>query len=1047
MVFRLTCILLLLSASLFGQAQSSAGDLRGRVIDASQASIARAKLTITDPERGLTRSTESDLRGEFALPLLPPGIYRLRVEAQGFATKTYEALEIRVGDALDLSVEMSVGAVTTEILVEALAPVVETGRYQQANTIESARIRDLPINRRNYLDFVLLAPGVADTTDMADGTDYRVAQAPHSGISFGGGVGRGNAFFVDGVEFYSNTGGIRPSVSQEAVQEFQINRNTFSAEFGWVMGGTVNIITKTGSNLLHGNLFGFLRHRDIQARNYFDPQKSSFTRSQAGATLGGAIKPDRSFFYAAFERLDRQETAFVPILQDRSAFTTMTASQRELFDFFNASGQPLLRGLAAQASQLLVPNNNPVVVNTFRRNSGVFPFGEDLSMLSLRLDHRFSDNHSFFFRGSVAKNLQENSQFGALVAFNRGRSFDIWDSTLTIHDTLILSPSWIVETKGMFNYGRFNIIPTDPNGPEINITGFGFFGRDIFLPSRNAERHYQLLQNWSHHSGKQHWKFGWDINPVSNRGETHTFMSGRFGFGEAIPLASVLVSATGDPTFPATLASTLTALGQARLIANMSAPISALQAYSLGLPTFYQQGFGNPVWTGWSKRYGFYGQRSWNPHSKLTLNISGRYDLEVNEPVLGTDKNNVAPRFGFSWAPTSDGLTVVRGGYGIYYSPTNLQIANVADSLSGAHIHQVLVPITGVSFVTNPRTGRPLTSSDIYQGLLAQGVIGRRPIEAADILQFGLRPSAGFPGRVIFGSDPVVNPYAQQASLEIERAIGDYALSVGYNFNRGAHIVRILGRNLVRTGTLPDGRPTFTRIDPTILQKNIFDYGANSFYHAGIVQLTRRFRRNFALNVHYTWSKAIDEATDFNSDFSPHDQLNARAERALSSFHHAHRFVANALIVSPLKPGAGHGLAHDILGAWNISPIIQANSWRPFNPLTGVDILGDGYTTNKRPHMAGRNIGQGPNFFTFDMRAARRFGLGQDGKLNLEFIAEGFNLLNRTNFRTVNNTVGDVPLSSLPNPLRAVRGSPTAPLSYTSALDARQFQFALKVHF
>jgi hypothetical protein len=441
-----------------------------------------------------------------------------------------------------------------------------------------------------------------------------------------------------------------------------------------------------------------------------------------------------------------------------------------------------------------------------------------------------------------------------------------------------------------------------------------------------------------------------------------------------------------------------------------------------------------------------YVQDSWAAAHGLTLNFGLRYDLEVNPPVLGADPNNVAPRFGFAWAPGT-GRTVIRGAYGIYYAPTYAQYGNVADTLSGSQIRQLLITLTGFPLVTNPSTGRPVTSADIYQRLLATNVIGTRPIAESDLLQFGLRAAPGLPGRVVFGSDPVINAYSQQASLEAERAIGDYSVSVAYNFNRGAHIGRTLGRNLYYTGRLPDGRPTFGRFDPSILQLNVFAYNANSFYHAGTVQVQKRLRGHFGLNMHYTWSKAIDETTDFNSDFSPHDQLNARAERALSAFHHAHRIVASAILESPLRTGRDRSLRNNVLGGWLIAPIIQYNSWRPFNLLAGFDTLNDGYITNKRPHGAGRNLGQGPDFFSADLRLSRRFRFGDDGRVALEFIAEGLNMLNRTNFKTVNHTVGDVNVNDLPKPVRAFRGSPSQPLAYTSALEPRQFQFGMKISY
>ncbi len=325
-----------------------------------------------------------------------------------------------------------------------------------------------------------------------------------------------------------------------------------------------------------------------------------------------------------------------------------------------------------------------------------------------------------------------------------------------------------------------------------------------------------------------------------------------------------------------------------------------------------------------------YAQDNWRVSNALTLNLGVRYDLEINEKVLGSDYNNLAPRIGFAYSPDAERKTVVRGGYGFFIMPTNLQIANVADTLSGRYINQVFVPLTGITGINNPATGRPTTSSDIYQGLLRQGIIGNRPIQSGDLAQFGVRVGPGLPLRVEFGSDPLRQGYAQQGSLELERAFGDYALSVGYNFNRALGIARITGRNLFYTGQFrPDGTPVYGRIDPTLLQKNIFTYDGNSNFHAFIFQVQKRMQKNLALQAHYTWSKAIDDVTDFNSDFTPMDQLNKGAERSLSPFHHAHRVVVNALYQSPLKTGRDAGFAGNLLGGWNVAPIVVANSWRP----------------------------------------------------------------------------------------------------------------------
>ncbi|MBI3280747.1 MAG: carboxypeptidase regulatory-like domain-containing protein, partial [Acidobacteria bacterium] len=401
----------LVCGTAFGQSQISSGDITGTVTDPSGSAVAKAKITASESDRGITRSAQTNAAGEFRIPLVPPGLYRVRIEAPGFAAKLIDGVEVRVGDTVVVPGELSLSQVETEISVTAGVPTVEAERTQQSTTIQSQQIHNLPINRRNYLDFALLTPA-AETNDMVDGTDFRVVQTPQSGLSFGGGNGRGNAFAVDGVENYVNSGGVRPSVSQEAANEFQINRNSFSAEFGGAFGGVVNIVTRSGSNEVHGNVFGFLRHKNIQARNFFDPGKSSFTRSQAGATLGAPLARDRTFVFLAFERLDRNEANFVPILDDPTVFSRLTASQQQLFDFFSAAPSPELRGLAAIGRQALLTTSYPRTLEMFRRNSGNFPYFEDATQFSFRLDHHFNDSHHTFMRGNLTGDFSRNAQLG-----------------------------------------------------------------------------------------------------------------------------------------------------------------------------------------------------------------------------------------------------------------------------------------------------------------------------------------------------------------------------------------------------------------------------------------------------------------------------------------------------------------------------------------------------------------------------------------------------------------------------------------------------------
>jgi len=1038
-MLRLFCALALSVTLLYSQAQSSSADLKGTVQDPSGAAIAGANLSVKDPQTGLNRSTVSDRNGDFLFSALPPSRYNLHVEVPGFAAKNLEGITLRVGDTVNLPVAMSIEEVGTAVDVTSQAPTVETDRTQQSSTLELQTIVNLPINQRNYLDLALLTPGVADSNTIVDSNDYRIAQTPQSGLSFGGSNGRSNAFFIDGVENYVNSGGVRLSVSQEAVQEFQINRSSFSAEYGGAAGGTVNIVTRSGTNSVHGNFFGFLRTTDLEARNYFDPGKASYTRSQAGATLGAPIKRDKTFVFLAYERLDRHEAQFVSILDNPSILNQITPSQQQLFNYFSSSDNLLLKLVASNGESLLVPSSNPNVVKLFTQNSGVFPFSEENPAYSFRIDHHLSDRNSLFLRGNLNTLFQQNAQLGAQIGYNRGESFNQFDATIAAGDTFVATPNWVFETRAMFNYNRNFINPVEPNGPEFNVEGYGSFGRDTFLPSATFERHFELLQNTSYHNGRHTIKFGWDINPVRDKVRSDTYFGGRFEFGEQIPLSSLFATALNDPNFPAEASAYLTAAGQSGLVTNLNAPVTALQAFAVGAPIYYQQGFGNPNWLGWFYRYGFFIQDSWAIRPNLTLNYGVRYDLEINPSALGSDFKTVAPRLGFAWSPNSK--TVVRGGFGIYFAPSNAQYANVAATL-GHTIDLVVVTALGLPTLINPATNQPLTSIDIYQGLSAEGILGNRPIAASDLAQFGLVPGPNSPGRVVFGSDPYISAYAEQYSLEVEHAFGDYSVSLAYNYSRGAHIAHTDGRNVYQTGTQPDGQPEFSLINPDISQLNYFAYNANSFYSAGTAQITRRFRKSLALNSHFTWSKATDESTDFNSDYAPNNELDLRADRGLSPFNASYRVVFDAVYQSPVQ---GSTFRSRLLAGWTLSPVIQYSSSRPFNILTGLDNYGDNYITNHRPWGAGRDIGRGPDMFTTNMRISRKFRLSE--RWLLEALIEGFNLENRTNFRSVNNIVGDVPLSSLPNPIQAFRGDPNEPLAYTSAFEPRIFQVGLKISY
>ena len=320
-------VLLLAAPSLLGQL------VGGRVVTSAGVPLGKVKISAVDlaTNRILERTTSA-----------PDGAWQLQrstgASAIVFRAERYVARTLAPGSLTpDVVLEPE-----TDLAEVRYRPVVDTERTHQADFVSLDQLQKLPVNRRSYLDLAALTPGVTRVGDYVGVSDAPLAQAPQSGLSFGGNNGRGNVFWLDGGENYINTGGVRPSLSQEAVAEFQVWRSNYSAEFGGGIGGIVNVISRAGTNGWHGSLFGFLRHRAFQSQNYFDPEKMAYTRSQAGAAAGGALRRDRTFWFASFERLQSRESAFVAIgREDRGPFRRLRKSQEDIADFLLTQGQPL----------------------------------------------------------------------------------------------------------------------------------------------------------------------------------------------------------------------------------------------------------------------------------------------------------------------------------------------------------------------------------------------------------------------------------------------------------------------------------------------------------------------------------------------------------------------------------------------------------------------------------------------------------------------------------------------------------------------------------
>jgi hypothetical protein len=1075
------------------------------VKDPNGATLPNVSVTVLGTQTGLRRTVATDETGQYQVTGLAPATYDVSAELRGFETAIRKDVTVSIGQTVFADFQLQLAGVRTEVTVDATPLVVDTTQGQQANTIEEKYIRDLPINRRDYLTYTLLAPGVTDSTRLASDQDFRVKQTPQSGLSFYGSNGRGNSVTVDGGEFNDDTGGVRLNLSQDAVQEFQINRSNYTAELGGASGASINIVSKSGTNQRHGSLYGFFRNDAFDARNPFSisqalapgqvfnpaaadlqglPLKDSLSRQQFGATFGFPIKKDKTFLFLAFEGLRQNAQNAVPLLTNTNIFrpqTDASNNQAAIINALAARGAALVPCVPGQApipaatcaglitSALTVSSTtglsagqiarNTFLVNQFESNGGLFNFDTREYWASARLDRQFSEKNQAFIRYSYVNDVEQNPDVQSLTGFSRGSSIRTYDSTLQGTWFHVFSPRMTNEARVQWGYVSFRV-PTNVEGQVgLDIPGFASLGTNIFLPNYSILRRYEFADNLTIIRGRHTMKMGFFELFRGNHTESHTFFPGRFVFGN----------------LPGGLLSTCLQAPAACGLAGVNpATINSLQSVSLGLPQFYQQGFGDPIDANTRPFTAFYWQDSWNIRPNLTLNFGLRYELDSQYGNLNTDKNNFGPRFSFAWDPFKDHKTVIRGGYGVFYAPVYYNIPNVVRTLGIENgirqIAQVFVPLTGVP------GNAALTSALIFQTLFAQGRVActtPQPgnaacITPADLTQFGINITNTGPTpplSVIFSGQPgYQNPYSLQGEIGIEREVlKGLSISGSFIYVHTLKLPIAIDTNLLPAPFVPAGPAnipirqwntaagfpcagaaiTTCFVNPLLLQTNVYSSIATALYRGGILEVNKRFSNHFGLMANYTYSKAIDESTDFNSDFSPNDQTDLRAERALSSFDQRHKIVIAAVLESPWKGGQGASLGARILSGFQLAPIFRYNSSRPFNLLAGTNVNNDRHSTNDRPPGAGRNTGIGPNYISFDMRLTRAFRLSENAVLQV--MAEGFNLFNRTNYASVNNVVGVIgpPFDLRGNPAL----SPSQPLGFTSAFPKRQFQFGVRLTF
>jgi hypothetical protein len=957
----------------FAQARATTGDIVGVVRDPSGAVLPGATVTATHVDTNLTRVVISGPEGRFALAALPLGNYVIAAELAGFTAAIREGVVVTLGSRIDLNFTLPLGTLTTQVTVRADAQAVDVQQTAVATVVSQRQIDRLPINGRNFISFSVITPGV--NVDRTPGQ----GAAATSGLTFAGQRGRSNNVSVDGLDNNDTVvGSVRATFSQDAVREFQVLTSSYSAEFGKAAGGVVNIVTRSGTNELSGNAFAFFRDDALNRKEYFerfdsagersDRGKAPFQQTQFGATLGGPLRRDRSFYFLSYEQLDITANNFVTI-DDRNNISLFGSDIGTPADILRRNGFPIETGHVAYAFES--------------------------RQLLAKLDHHFGSAQTAGVRFNSAQVLDENIEpWGGLVAKSRGAFLDSVDFIFAPSLLLVRHSSIINELRAQVAYRNQEVISFDPSctglcdrqdegGPTLEVSGFASVGRQRFTPQPRRNLRFQIVDTLSYYRGAHQFKAGIDYSYIDHQSQSLPIhFGGRYIFA---PL----------PAIPGLLPS----------------PVSSIQALALGLPAAYVQGYGNA-----SSIYGYqdlslFAQDDWRIMPNLTAKLGVRYqnqfwqDAQFDVRGVGAygfpaDKNNVAPRVGLAWDPWNDGRFGVHGGYGVFYDNHISALFGVADIVDGTS--------DGVRTV----------AMRFPAALSAWNAPGRRLPEAA---------VAPFASAVITIDPDMKTPYAHHVTFGIDRELpGQFAVGVDVVMVRGINLLGTIDYNPVLLDLGPNRRPEDVAGVPdtsaSILQYTSF---AETWYRGLMVRVARRQRDRFELLVSYTLSKAEDNATDLQTTFIP--EINGRGrdsqdpaglpigfdparERGPSLQDQRHRLVVSGLLELP----------------WQIqlSSIVSVASGRPYNILAGADLNGDGNGGTFPPDRARRNpadlntsimrnSGTLPMQATVDVRVSR---LWRVRRTTVEGIIEVFNLFDRVNITERNNIFGTGAYPSSPLP-------------------------------
>ena len=948
------------SPELFSQA-AGFGTISGVVRDSTGARVPGAEVTINSESRGAVRSVISNEVGIFSAPALVPGTgYSVTVQLSGFQDFNAQNLNLQVGQEISLDVELAVAGAAQAVSIIAEAPVVDVAKTEVSQVVTTAQIQELPINGRRVDSFVLLTPAV-----VPDGT--------FGLVSFRG-VAGGNSFLTDGNDttnqFYNEGAGrtrISSQISQDAVQEFQVLTNGYAAEFGRASGGVINTVTRSGGNNVHGTAYWFFRNQDFSAKDRYATSKGDETRHQFGGSVGGPVRQDKLFYFLNVE-LTRRNFPLISRLVNPQ--------------FFDANGNFLQTCTATAAQCTAARNFLNRHFQTLERTAN-----SELGFAKLDWVANTRNTVSASFNG--LRWLSPNGIQSQAVLTNGNGVGDNANSTVRtrygrVSWTNITSSAMVNEFRfgwfkdRLFDYINPELIPAETGEVGLTVAGQSNLGTGINYPRLNpSEQRFQFADNLSWIRGRHNFKFGFDLSTTQDYGDQLRNRAGTYTYSTWTAFAEDF---TGNTT------------GAKRWLS-------------------FSQRIGNPILDIRTTDYTVFGQDQFRIGDRFTLNYGIRYDytdlptptvVNTNYPQtarINEYGKNIAPRIGFAYS--LDDLTVLRGGYGIFYS--RFQGTLIQTLFYGNGTYQPVVSLNGT-------VASELAAGPVFPNKL--------PLTATNLPQGSVD--------VIFAAPDLRTPYVQQGDLALERQLStNTSLTLNYIWSRGIHQFATRDLNVG-----PEGAPVTYRINdasgnqtgsfttPTYRLANRVDNryrrviqvenAGRTYYDALAVQLKKRMADGIEASVAYTWSHAIDtnnqgggsDALFFDFIRSTYNGQYEK-DKGNSALDQRHRLVATT-ILQPTFTVSDSAVARYLINNWQFTQITTLASPQRATPtirIVGSPFAGAANTaslngfggSNRAPFLPFSSIDI-DHVFRTDARLSKLIPIGETARAYVNL--EAFNLFN-----------------------------------------------------